>query len=324
MPTPTFDRSALEIAPLAERVHDLDLSAVMDLAAPDAAAIPGPLRETARRIVEAKSHGAAVILMIGGHVVRAGVQRFIIDLMERGYVGLVAMNGAGMIHDYEFALIGATTESVARYIRSGRFGLWRETGGINDRINAAYREDPRVGMGFALGRAVEQGAFAHKAVSLLAAGYRLDLPVTVHVGIGQDIIHEHPNCDGAATGGLSYNDFLTFAALVERLEGGVIMNFGSAVMGPEVYLKALSMARNLAGQRGEEIRRFTSLVCDLHDLPASVSSEPSKTDVRYYFRPWKTMLARTVKEGGRGIYLRGRHHQTVPSLWAAINEEETR
>ena len=300
MPPLPFDRSALKIKPLGERVHDLDTSVIREPAEPARRIHPEPVRQVARNIVAARARGAAVIMMIGGHVVRAGMQRFIIDLMERGYLSLLAMNGAGMIHDFEFALVGATTESVARYIRSGQFGLWRETGEINDRINDAYRNDGKTGMGLALGKAIARGDFPHKAVSLLAAGYRLDLPVTVHVGIGQDIIHEHPNCDGAATGALSYNDFLTFTTLVGQLENGVIMNFGSAVMAPEVYLKALSMARNVAGQGGKEIRHFTSLVCDLHELPASVSSEPPKEDARYYFRPWKTMLARTVKEGGAG------------------------
>src|SRR5204863_4504061 len=160
-----------------------------------------------------------------------------------------------------FALIGATTEGVARYIQTGEFGLWHETGRMNDVIHDGARNG--LGLGEALGRAILEGPFPHKDVSVLAAGVRLGVPVTVHVGIGYDIIHEHPNCDGAALGQASYQDFLIFTEGVTRLEGGVLLSFGSAVMGPEVYLKALAMARNVAHQEGREIRRFTTGVVDL-------------------------------------------------------------
>src|SRR5437660_428602 len=162
-------------------------------------------------------------------VLRAGVARHLIDLMERGLVSHVAMNGAGPIHDWEFALIGATTESVARYIQSGEFGLWEETGRMNDAIRAGAAAG--LGLGEAVGLAIQGGAFPHKDVSVLASGVRLGVPVTVHVGIGYDIIHEHPNCDGAALGQASYQDFLVFTQSVTRLESGVLLNFGSAVMG---------------------------------------------------------------------------------------------
>ncbi len=319
-----FDRKVLKIASLSSREHDLDISTIKELTPPATGKISKPIRKIARRICAARAVGAAVVMMVGGHVIRAGVQKFIIDLMERGYIRLLAMNGAGMIHDFEFSMIGATTESVAKYVKNGQFGLWRETGELNDIIRRAYERDNGLGMGSAVGEAMDGSDFPHKDISLLHAGYRLGTPVTVHVSIGQDIIHEHPNCDGAATGSLSYNDFLAFASMIGNLEQGVVMNFGSAVMGPEVFLKALSMARNLAHQNGDAIRRFTALVCDLHDLPVSVSGEPAKDDVRYYFRPWKTLLVRTVREGGEGVYIRGTHHETVPSLWAAINEEESK
>jgi hypothetical protein len=236
--------------------------------------------------------------------------------MGRGYVSCIALNGAGLIHDYEYALIGATTESVAKYIQEGQFGLWKETGRINKIVHDAYKK--KLGMGEALGRYIFEGNFPYKEISLLAAGYRLKIPITVHVGIGYDIVHAHPNCDGAATGATSYRDFLRFAAQVENLEGGVVMNFGSAVMAPEVFLKALSMARNVARQKGETIRHFTTLVCDLHKLPRNFHREPPKSSPAYYFRPWKTMLVRTVADGGQSFYVRGPHSQTVPALWSAL------
>ena len=274
------------------------------------------LAEVAQRIQRAKARGRAVILMMGAHVLRAGVQRYLIDLMEQGFISCIALNGAGMIHDFEFALIGATTESVARYIKDGQFGLWQETGRINEIVNDGHRNN--LGMGEAVGKAIAEGEFPHKEISLLAAGYRLQLPITIHVGIGYDILHEHPNCDGAATGATSYRDFLRFARIVENLEGGVVMNFGSAVMAPEVFLKALSMARNVAQQDGRAIKHFTTLVCDLQALPDDFKQEPAKTNPAYYFRPWKTMLVRTVADGGESFYVQGRHADTIPALWSAI------
>ncbi|MDO8445606.1 MAG: hypothetical protein Q7T53_05805 [Deltaproteobacteria bacterium] len=317
---PSFDRTALEIRPLSLRKHDLDISNIIELDARIASVVDEKKRTVADRIIGAKKKGAAVILMIGAHVLRAGVQKYLIDLMERGYISCIAMNGAGVIHDYEFSLIGATTESVARYIKDGQFGLWKETGQINDIINEGNKKG--LGLGESVGQAIYEGEFSYKSISLLAAGYRLNIPVTVHVGIGCDIIHEHPNCDGAATGATSYRDFLYFTKIIENLDGGVVMNFGSAVTAPEVYLKALSMARNVAHQRGEAIRRFATLVCDLHDLPEDFSKEPPKDSPAYYFRPWKTMLVRTVADGGESFYIKGRHSETIPALWSAINKEE--
>ncbi len=311
---PLFDRGRLKLGLLAERRHDLDLSILLPLAA---VPVTEPaLATVADRIRSARARSRAVVLMMGAHVLRSGVQRYLIDMMARGDISCLAMNGAGAIHDFELALIGATTESVAAYIRDGRFGLWRETGRLNDIV----RQGDAAGLGFgeAVGRVIEEESFPHRESSVLAAGYRLGVPVTVHVGIGQDIVHELPNCDGAAVGAASYRDFLIFAKVLEDLDGGVVMNFGSAVMAPEVYLKALAMVRNVARQEGRKISRFTTLVCDLLDLPDDCSVEPCRSDPRYYFRPWKTMLARTVADGGEGIYVRGSHDRTIPQLWSAL------
>ena len=317
---PIIDRNCLDIKPLAKRQHDLGLSAISRLGANINSKIKKKFIPVAKSIILAKEKKAAIILMLGGHVIRAGVQRYLIDLMERGHISCIAMNGSGVIHDFEFSLIGATTESVAKYIKKGQFGLWRETGLINDYINGGYKKG--IGLGEAVGQAILEGDFPYKDISLLAAGFRLKIPITIHVGIGYDIIHEHPNCDGAATGATSYRDFLYFAENVKNLESGVVMNFGSAVMAPEVFLKALSMARNIALKQGNSIRHFTSVVCDLYKLPHNLSKEPAKDKVAYYFRPWKTMLVRTVADGGKAFYIRGRHTDTIPALWKAINECE--
>ncbi len=314
----TFDRSQLKIKLLKERIHDLDKNIVKSLQKVEH--YDQTFTDVAKRILAAKKKRGENILFIGGHVVRSGVQNYLIDLMERGYISCIAMNGSVMIHDFEFALIGATTESVARYIKEGQFGLWKETGQINDIINEGYKAG--LGMGEAVGKAISKGNFPFKNISLMAAAYRLKIAVTVHVGIGYDIIHEHPNCSGAATGETSYRDFLRFVKILEGLEGGVVMNFGSAVMAPEVFLKALSMARNVAHRQGEHIRHFSTLVCDLHDLPEDFSVEPDKNNPAYYFRPWKTMLVRTVADGGESFYVKGRHSDTIPALWSAINDVE--
>ncbi len=312
---PSFDTSRLKLLPLAKRRHDLDLTAIHPLE--PRMKVHESLAKVARRIVQARERGNAVVLMMGAHVLRSGVQRYIIDLMEKDYISCIAVNGACAVHDFEFALIGQTTESVAEYIKKGQFGLWKETGQINNIVRQAAQDG--TGLGEAVGKTIEQGNFPHKDISIFAAGYRLGILVSVHVGIGYDIVHEHPGCDGAAYGATSYADFLRFAKILESLEGGVVMNFGSAVMAPEVYLKALSMVRNVACQENREIRKFTTLVCDLHPLPENFQQEAPKDSPGYYFRPWKTMLVRTITDGGESYYVRDAHVNTVPELWTAIN-----
>ena len=322
MPYPIFDRSRLELKPLAEREHDMTLADVLPL---DAAVLPFDdpnLAQVAERVAQARRAGAQVILMMGAHVIKCGLSRFVINLMERGIITHVGMNGAGPIHDFELALIGATTESVARYIQDGQFGLWEETGRINRAIQQGARHG--LGLGEAVGQMIEMERFPHREVSILAAGYRLRAPVTVHVGIGYDIIHEHPNCDGAALGETSYRDFLVLAHSVSQFQGGVLLNFGTAVMGPEVFLKALAMARNVAHQEGRRINRFTTAVFDLVDLGPDYHTEAPKSDARYYFRPYKTLLVRTVADGGESFYVKGDHRVTLPNLYQLIRKSGIR
>lgn len=312
MPYPEFDRSRLIIRPLSERDNDLSLENWMALedAAPP---FEDPhLGVFADRIVAAQKKGATVLMLMGAHVLRAGVSRHLIDLMERGVLTHLAMNGAGPIHDYELARIGETTESVARYIKIGEFGLWKETAEINDIVAQGNREG--LGMGEAIGKAIAESDFPHKDLSVFAAGYRLRVPVTVHVGLGYDIIHEHPNCDGAALGAGSYRDFLILAKSVENLEGGAILNYGTAVMGPEVYLKALSMARNIARQEGREICHFATAAFDLIPIGGDFHQQAPKDNPQYYYRPWKTVLVRTVADGGESFYFCGDHRATFPAL----------
>lgn len=311
-----FDRSRLLIKPLSERQHDLQLDRWLSLGDPTPPFEHPDLATVAARLTVAKESGAARILMMGAHVLRAGVNRHIIDLVERGFIDHIAMNGAGAIHDYELSRLGATTESVDRYIRTGEFGLWRETGELNEWIRQAAAES--LGLGENVGRRITASNYPHRELSVFSGAWRAGVPVTVHAGIGYDIIHEHPNCDGAALGEASYRDFLIFARAVERLEGGVLLNFGSAIMGPEVYLKALAMARNVAHQEGRAIRHFTTAVFDLAPILGDHRKELPKSDPGYYFRPHKTMLVRTVADGGESFYFRGEHRATLPALWQLL------
>ena len=307
-----FDRSRLLIKPLDERVHDLNIRSWLPLDAPDNDFNDAALRPVAARLVAARRAGVARILMMGAHLLRAGTSRILIDLMRRGFINHVAMNGAGAIHDFELARIGATTESVARYIQSGEFGLWRETGELNEWITEAAALG--LGLGENVGRRLSTSNWPYVDTSVLAAAYELSIPVTIHVGIGYDILHEHPNCDGAALGAASYHDFLIFCKTVESLESGVMLSFGSAIMAPEVYLKALAMSRNVAHQEGRSIRNFTTAVFDLVPIAGDIHRELTKADPGYYFRPHKTILVRTVVEGGESFYIRGEHRATLPAL----------
>lgn len=316
MPFPQLDPRRLKLRPLSQRKHEVDCSCLIS---PETAGATFPdlrLKDLASAILRAREQNRSVIFFCGAHVLRQGCGPLLIDLMENGVLTHLALNGAGAIHDFEMALIGSTCESVARYISEGQFGLWEETGRINEAVSSGVKEG--LGFGESVGRVIEEERFPFRQTSVLAAGYRLRVPVTVHVSIGQDIIHEHPNFDPAATGLATYRDFLILGHSVLQLEGGVFCNIGSAVAGPEVYLKALAMARNIAHQEGRVIRHFTTAVFDLIPLGDDLSTEAPKEDPRYYYRPYKTILVRTVADGGKSFYFRGQHRETVPALYRYI------
>ncbi len=315
-----FDRTHLKILPLSERQHKMTVADIYALDAETAPYQNESLNIVAERIVQAHQNGKEVIWMMGAHVMRRGNSRYIIDLMERGIITHIATNGACAIHDFEIAHIGATLEDVEMYIKDGKFGNWEETGRyLNEAIVRGYRD--KIGFGEAIGRLIQDGEedipFPHRDVSIFAAAYRLGVPITVHKGIGYDITDQHPAADYAAIGWTTGEDFLRFAHTVSQLEGGVFLNLGSAVMGPEVYLKSLSMARNIAAQRGEEIRHFTTANFDLIDFP-DFQEEGKPTDAHYYHRPKKTILIRTVKDGGESYHISGDFSITVPQLYRLI------
>ncbi len=250
------------------------------------------------RTAAAKRKGSPILWACGAHVIKVGLQPVLIDLMERGFVQGLALNGAGIIHDFEIAFAGGTSEEVADGLRDGRFGAARETGELLNRAIADGAKDG-LGIGAAVGRLIAGSRFPHKKLSLLATGHRLGIPVTVHVALGTDIIHFHPAADGAAIGEASLRDFFTFANLVAKLEGGVFINVGSAVLLPEVFLKAVSFVRN----KGIKLERFTTAVFDF----------------MLQYRPDQNVVRRPVGEKGRGFYFVGAHEILIPLLAAGLS-----
>ncbi len=258
------------------------------------------LREAIARTVAAHQGGRPVVAMLGGHVVKVGVSPCLIALMERGIVTHIAMNGAAAIHDVEIARQGRTSEDVEAQLHAGRFGMVDETG---DFMNAAMAEGARrgEGLGEAYGRALGDARPPHADVSLLATAARLGLPATVHVAIGTDTIHHHPACDGGALGATSLRDFRILAATLAEARGAAILNFGSAVIMPEVFLKALSVARNL----GADLDGLTTVNFD---------------QIQHY-RPRVNLVERPTRAaGGRGLAITGHHEILLPLFSAAVLE----
>ena len=256
------------------------------------------LKEVAAAIVQARKDKRPVMLGMGAHAIKVGLNPVIIDLMERGIITSLALNGAGIIHDFELAFVGQTSEDVGKEILTGAFGMAEETGSmLNQAINQAGADE---GIGAAIGRMIHKGDFPFKDKSLLAAGHRLGVPVTVHVAIGTDIIHMHPSFDGGATGEATHRDFKTFCSLVSDLEGGVYINLGSAVLMPEIFLKVVTLCRNL----GHPLQHFTTVNMDF---------------VQHY-RPNTNVVRRPTQGGGKGFALTGHHEIMFPLLAAAIIE----
>ena len=258
------------------------------------------LKEIARRISRAHRNRKTVLVGMGAHPIKVGLSPLIIDFMEQGIISAMAMNGAGIIHDFEIAYMGETSEDVAASLKDGSFGMAAETANfLNHAIIRGYEHEQ--GIGAAIGEAILKARLPHRRLSILATGARLGIPVTVHVGIGTDIIHMHPSADGKALGEGSLKDFRTLASVVATLQDGVFLNFGSAVILPEVFLKALSLARNL----GHPVRNLTTVNLDF--LP--------------HYRPLTNVVARPTLESGKGYHLTGHMEIMVPLLFGAVLEE---
>ena len=257
------------------------------------------LRTAIDATATAHEGGKTILWGLGAHVVKVGLAPLLVDLLERGLAGGVMLNGAGCVHDLELAMMGCTSEDVEASLDDGSFGMAGETA---ERLNAAIAAgaEEELGMGAAVGREILDGPYPHKDRSILAAAARLGVPVTVHSAIGTDVHHMHAGADGAALGATSFRDFETLVGLVGSLEGGVVFNVGSAVILPEVFLKALSLARNL----GHAVRRFTAIDLDF---------------IRQY-RPSVNVVGRPTRLGGTGLSLIGHHEILVPLLAAGLIE----
>ncbi len=255
-------------------------------------------KATVDAIVRAHRAGRPVLVGMGAHVIKVGLSPLIIELMKRGVLTAVAMNGAGSVHDLEVALIGETSEDVAQGLDEGSFGMAEETGSIwNESIGNGER-----GIGRALGDRIENGGFPFRHLSILGAGTRYEVPVTVHVAVGTDIVHMHATADGAAIGAASYHDFRVFAAVVADLGGdGVYLNIGSAVVLPEVFLKALTLARNL----GNPVTGFVT----------------ANMDMQQHYRPINNVVRRPTEKSGAGFAITGHHEIMVPLLVQAVIEQ---
>jgi deoxyhypusine synthase len=257
------------------------------------------IKEIVDRLVRAAGSGRTVILAMGAHPIKVGLNPIIIDLMARGVISGIAMNGSCIIHDAEVAMVGSTSEDVAQVLGQGKFGMSEETGRL---LNAAISEGAKKGLGLgkSIGEMLVREGFPFNHLSILARAYQLEIPATVHVAIGTDIIHFHPNADGAAIGATSHLDFRIFSGLVSTLKEGVLINLGSAVIMPEVFLKALSLVRNL----GHDVSNFTTVNMDF---------------IRHY-RPMTNVVHRPTLDSGKGYNLVGHHEIMFPLLAAAVVE----
>lgn len=325
-----FDPSRISTEPLTGRTNKVTLS---DLVFPDAIASggesPAEVARVAEAIVRARAEDRSVICFTGAHLIKNGLGPLLADLVERQIVTLVAGNGATAIHDFELALIGQTSEHVPRALPEGRFGMAWEFG----LMNAAMRvgDADGLGLGEALGRTIRDEAFrarvlaeakppadavtefTHPEVSVLARCADCGTPMTIHVGMGTDVIDQHPNADGRAKGGTSMRDFLIFTEEVAKLAGGVFLNIGSAVTGPEVLLKAVSMASNV-GRPAEKL-----FAADFDLRPHRPDHMTNEAAAGYYYRDQKSVVTRIPDAfGGEGVYVQGDQRDTFPALYRAL------
>ena len=310
--TEPLDLSGIATYPLASRPSKVTADDFADPVANDSSlsdfldSLPNilaarELRELAGLINAARQKGRALIVGLGGHVIKTGLAPVLIDLMHRGFVTAVAMNGSAMIHDFEIALVGATSEDVDATLGSGSFGMAEETGRlINEAVSAGAKDN--IGMGEAIGRRLKDLQPPHAAKSLLHAAYEARIPVTVHVAFGTDIVHIHPTADGASIGQTTHHDFRLLCSLVRELDkGGVYLNIGSAVVLPEVFLKTVTVVRNL----GFELEGFFT----------------ANFDFIQQYRPLTNVVRRPVANSGRGFSFIGHHEIMIPLLAACITAE---
>ena len=270
--------------------------------------------ELVERIKAARAAGRPVIWSQGAHVIKNGLSRYLIELMKRGIITHIAGNGACSIHDFELAYLGGTSEDVPRALEDGSFGMWEETGRwMNEALQYGAAHDMGYGESLAYYIDQHQERFPYRDDCVLYQAYKNNVPATYHISLGTDIIHQHPIVDFAAIGKTSGIDFHRYCYSVSQLEGGVFLNFGSAVIGPEVFLKAISISRNL----GYQTYHITTANFDLIQL-GNYREKIGYDDPHYYYRPRKNIVNRPPQCGGIGWHFVGDHKQTIPNLYARL------
>ena len=308
-----MDFSKIKTISIKKRKHKVNVSRLGNVPGGEAFAdfydsLPGILgaediKLTARAIARASQEGKEVILAMGAHPIKCGLSRIIIDLMDNGVLTCVALNGAGSLHDFELSYIGETSEDVARTLQDGSFGMVEETGKmLNEAMESGIREN--IGAGESVGKFIYNSGFVYKDISIQAAGGRLGIDVTVHIAIGTDTIHVHPQADGAVLGKATFIDLKKYTGHIAQLEGGVYINLGSAVVLPEVFLKALSAVRNI----GHKVYNFTSV----------------NMDMLHQYRPSENVLNRPGLTGAQAFNLIGQHEIMLPLLASSIILEKER
>ena len=273
--------------------------------------------ELVSRVKKARANGREVIFSMGAHVIKCGLSPYLIALMRGGWITHIAGNGACSIHDFELAYLGGTSEDVPTAIEDGSFGMWEQTGAwMNEAIQRGAAEGLGYGESLALYIDEHPERFPYKDDCVLYQAWKLDIPATYHIALGTDIIHQHPSVDFSAIGKASGVDFHRMCYSVAHLDEGVYMNFGSGVIGPEVFLKALSISRNL----GYPTFHITTANFDLIDL-GDYRSKIGYDDPNYYYRPRKNIVNRPVSRGGKGWHFVGDHQETIPSLYEKLTKD---
>ena len=316
MPHEAIDLRNIKTYPIHQRVNLVKLADLVKPADPAPPFSNPDIDQVVADILTARHSDRPVILMMGGHMIKCGLSLLLIELLRAGVITHLAGNGAVSIHDMEIAMIGETSEDVATSIEDGSFGMAEETGAV---VNRALRQGVIAGLGYgeSLGRYIAEGNFPYREYSLLYNAYRLGIPMTIHATIGTDIVHQHPECDFGILGAASGQDFKIFCASIAKLEKGVYLNFGTAVTGPEVFLKAVSITRNL----GYPVKSFTTANFDIIPLGEDYRSAASTDTPEYYYRPKKNVVIRPTSLDGHGYHIQGDHLQTMPYLYHAISEQ---
>lgn len=310
-----LDFSGIKTYSALERTN---LVKIEDLKRPESDAAPAwdcPEFDTlVDRIVRARKNARPVILFMGAHVIKNWLSLYLIDLMKKGVITHIAGNGACSIHDFELCYLGGTSEHVPTAIEDGSFGMWEQTGRwMNEAIIEGAKAGRSYGESLAVYMQQHPQRFPHLDACALYQAYCMDIPATYHIALGTDIIHQHPICDFSAIGKTSGVDFHRFAHSVSQLDGGVFLNFGSGVIGPEVFLKALSIARNL-GYKTFDITTANFDLIDLGDYKKSIGYD----DPHYYYRPRKNIINRPVSQGGMGFHFCVDHKVSLPNLYARV------